>query len=88
SGLEVWFEAPQGTIAAQPVRWRMACLIFLTVFALVEALSFLLSIVAPGLGPPFSTAVVILVQVLLLTYVLLPLLTRVFAFWIFPDAKP
>jgi antibiotic biosynthesis monooxygenase (ABM) superfamily enzyme len=88
SGLEVWFDPPPGTVAAQPVRWRMVILLIVTVLILVEALGLVVRFVLPDLPRPAATALVVVMQVLLLTYVFLPALTRRFAFWLFPVPKP
>lgn len=87
TGLEVWFSPPPGTVAAQPVRWRMVILIIATVFVLVEGLGALVGTVAPGLPGIARTALIVSIQVLLLTYVLLPWLTRTFRVWLFPLPK-
>lgn len=88
SGLEVWFDPPQGTVAAQPVRWRMVILLIVAVFLLVEALGFALRTALPQLPRLPATALVVTLQVVLLTYVILPVLTRRFAFWLLPVPKP
>ena len=85
SGLEVWFNAPAGTVAPQPVRWKMALLLTALVFALVEVLSAVLRIAAPDLPPRLALLTIVTAQVCLLTYVIMPPVTRWLAFWLFPN---
>jgi uncharacterized protein len=85
SGLEVWFDAPAGTIAPQPTRWKMALLLIGLVFVLVEILSAIVGFLAPGLPSRLSLLTVVTAQVCLLTYVIMPPVTRRLAFWLFPS---
>jgi uncharacterized protein len=86
SGLEVWFDAPKGAAALQPTRWKMALLLTGLVFVLVEILSTFVRFAAPGLPPRLSLLAVVTAQVCLLTYVIMPPLTRRLAFWLFPHS--
>jgi uncharacterized protein len=85
TGLEVWFEAPKGTIAPQPVRWKMALLLIGLVFVLVEVLSTIVGFAAPDLNPRLTLLAIVTAQVCLLTYVIMPRVTRWLAFWLFPQ---
>lgn len=78
SGLEVWYDAPPGTVAPQPLRWRMALVLIGVVFVLVEILSRLAALLP--LPAPLRVLAVVAAQVLLL----MPLLTRALARWLFP----
>lgn len=84
TGLELWFDAPPGTVVAQPVRWRMAVLIGTVVYVLVLVFGALAAQLIGGWPAPLRLAVVIGVEITLMTYVLLPWLTRRLAPWIFP----
>lgn len=86
TGLEVWFDAPPGTVAPQPVRWRMALLLIALVFVLVEVLSRLMTLLPFDMPPQLTLLTVVTAQVCLLTYVIMPPLTRRLAFWLFPNA--
>jgi uncharacterized protein len=85
TGLEVWFDAPKGTIAPQPVRWKMALLLIGLVFVLVEFLSTIVGFAAPDLNPRLALLAIVTAQVCLLTYVIMPRVTRWLAFWLFPN---
>jgi antibiotic biosynthesis monooxygenase (ABM) superfamily enzyme len=85
TGLEVWFDPPPGTVAAAPVRWKMVILLICVVFLLVEALTFLVGLLPVPLPPPLRLLLIITAQVCLLTYVIMPPLTRRLAFWLFSN---
>jgi antibiotic biosynthesis monooxygenase (ABM) superfamily enzyme len=85
TGLEFWFAPPPGTVVAQPVRWRMAVVVGTVVYLLVLAFGTLAGAVLGGWPVPLRLLVVIVVEITLMTYVLLPWLTRRLARWIFPN---
>ncbi len=84
TGLELWFSAPPGTVVPRPVRWRMALLLGAVVYVLVLFFGAIAAAVIPGWPPPLRLAAVIGVEITLMTYVLLPFLTRRLATWIYP----
>lgn len=88
TGLEFWFTPPPGTVVPQPSRPRMALLMIGVVFSLVlsiggavNALAALLPFDMPG---PLRLLATITLEVLLMTYWLMPRLTRHLARWIYP----
>lgn len=87
TGLELWFTPPPGTIAPQPVRWRMALLLGTVVYLLVLIFGTIASATLGDLPSPLRLAIVIAVEITLMTYVLLPHLTRRLARWIYPTAR-
>ncbi len=87
TGLEVWFDAPKGTVVAQPSPHRMALVLVVVVFGLVLVLNLALT---PFIGQwPLALRLLITVvlQVTLMTYVIMPRVTRLLARWIFPSTK-
>ena len=84
TGLELWFAAPPGTVVPQPVRWRMALLLGTVVYILVLVFGQIASALIPNWPFPLRLAAVIAVEITLMTYLLLPFLTRRLARWIFP----
>lgn len=91
TGLEFWFTPPPGTVVPQPSRARMAMVMIAVVFGLVLGLGTLVNAAFALL--PFATPyslrllVTITVEVLLMTYWLMPLITRRLARWIYPARK-
>jgi hypothetical protein len=88
TGLEFWFSAPPGTVVPQPSRPRMALVMIVVVFALVlvigtavNALFALLPFAAPY---PLRLLVTIAIEVVLMTWWVMPWITRYLAGWIYP----
>lgn len=87
TGLEVWFEAPKGTVVAQPSPHRMALVLIVVVFLLVLALNVALGPLIGHWPLALRLLVTVILQVLLMTYVIMPRVTRALAAWIFPTTK-
>jgi uncharacterized protein len=88
TGLEFWFQAPPGTVVPQPSRPRMALVMVVTVFTLVlliggavNALFDQLPLYTP---PALRLLVTISLEVVVMTWWLMPLITRRLARWIYP----
>ena len=84
SGLEVWFDQ-QDKISPQPypARWKMSTVLFCVVFLLLNTL---LSVLAPVIGSwpkLLQTAVVVGMQVILMTYVIMPRINLLLAKWLY-----
>ena len=89
TGVETFFSLPGS--ASTPPRWKMCLLTIPTVYVLLNVLLFILMRIIPGMNQwPASVrmAPVISIMTVLLTYVCLPALTRVFAPWLFAPAAP
>lgn len=88
TGLEFWFTPPAGTVVPVPSRARMALLMIGVVFGLVLSIGTLVNVAADRLPVPLPAPVRLLttisLEVLLMTYWLMPRLTRRLAFWIYP----
>jgi antibiotic biosynthesis monooxygenase (ABM) superfamily enzyme len=91
TGLEFWFTPPPGTVIPQPSRARMAIVMIAVVFGLVLGLGTAVNAafaLLPFATPyPLRLLVTITVEVLLMTYWLMPLITRRLARWIYPARK-
>lgn len=88
SGLEFWFTPPKGTIVPQPSRFRMLVVTTVTVYLLIMTVG-QLTLRLLG-GAPFAVrmAALAVVQVALMTYVIMPRVTRLMARWIYPSVRP
>jgi antibiotic biosynthesis monooxygenase (ABM) superfamily enzyme len=88
TGLEFWFTPPPGTVVPQPSRPRMALMMIAVVFGLVLSIGSLVNAGAallPVVLPyPLKLLVTISIEVVLMTWWLMPLLTRRLAHWIYP----
>jgi antibiotic biosynthesis monooxygenase (ABM) superfamily enzyme len=87
TGLEFWFAAPPGTVVPQPSRPRMALLLIAVVYLLVLSIGALVNTVMGNLAYPLRLLVTIAIEVSLLTWVVMPWLTRTLARWIYPSAR-
>lgn len=84
SGLELWFTPPPGTVVPQPSRFRMALVMITVVYGLVFSIGTLVAKVLGAAPVPLRLLVTIVIEVFLMTYVLMPRLTRWLAKWIYP----
>ena len=87
TGLEFWFEPPPGTVVAQPSPHRMAVLLIVVVFALVLLLNLALGPLTSGWPLLARVLLTVTLQVVLMTYVIMPRLTRALARWIYPATR-
>jgi uncharacterized protein len=87
TGLEHWFTLPDKPEALPPPKHKMALLIILTVYPTMLAVRALLFPILDRLSYPLAALIVTVCLVLLLTYVLMPSVTRVFHRWLYPQ-KP
>lgn len=87
TGLEIWFDPPAGAVIPQPSRLRMALLLTVVVYVLVLVIG---GLAAAALGDavpgPIRLLLVITVEVFLMTYLILPRLTRLLRNWIYPSS--
>jgi len=82
-GLEFWFSLPEETGAAPPKKWKMAVLTWMVIYPLVLILSTTAGMVLDFWPPYMRILVVSMILVPLMTYVVMPQVTSVFAGWIF-----
>lgn len=87
TGLEFWFTPPPGTVVPQPSRFRMAVLMIVVVFALVMGIGGVIGALLYMLPVALRLLITIVIEVLLMTYVLMPVLTRRLAWWIYPSVR-
>lgn len=84
TGLEFWFTPPPGTMVPQPSRFRMSLLLIAVVFVLVLSIGWGVGLVLQGWPYPARLLVTLTVEVFLMTYVVMPRLTRRLAGWLYP----
>ncbi|NVK40276.1 MAG: antibiotic biosynthesis monooxygenase [Oceanospirillaceae bacterium] len=84
SGLVAWFSLPGQNPVQPPPKYKMAVVAWLAIFPLITLITWTLG---PWLGRfplvPRTLAMTVVVT-LLMTYILMPALTRLLAFWLFP----
>lgn len=84
--LETWFAIPGMGAVAPPPRWKMAVVTTPAAFVLISAILAVVAPVSESWPGPVVNAVVTVVMVALLTYLVMPGLTRVLHGWLYPQA--
>jgi antibiotic biosynthesis monooxygenase (ABM) superfamily enzyme len=87
TGLEFWFTAPAGTVVPQPSRVRMALLMIVVVYGLVLSIGQLVALLLGDAPAPLRLLVTIIIEVALMTWVIMPRLTRLLSRWIYPSVR-
>jgi antibiotic biosynthesis monooxygenase (ABM) superfamily enzyme len=82
TGLEFWFSLPE-LPAAHPSPHKMALVLLVVVYVLVLALNYLLSPWINDWLPAARVFLLVLLQVLLLTYVVMPRVTKLLKGWLY-----
>lgn len=86
TGLETWFTLPGQLVKHPPARYKMAILTIATIFLLAQLLQPLFTLILVGFPPLLRALVMTIVNVLLLTYVVMPRVTRLFYRWLYPKS--
>lgn len=84
TGLETWFELPKRPQMSPPKRYKMALLTWMGVFLTFSTVKSLLSPLLVPLPELLAQLITIGIVVWLLTYVVMPQLTRLFYKWLYP----
>jgi antibiotic biosynthesis monooxygenase (ABM) superfamily enzyme len=87
TGLETWFTLPSKPAEPPPPRYKMAMITWLAVFPVVAVIFTLFSHWLNLLPTLLRALVFTAVMITLMTYVVMPRMTRLFAFWLYPDRK-
>jgi uncharacterized protein len=85
TGLETWFTLPSRPGEPAPPRYKMAVVTWIAVFPLATAIFALTQPLLGGLPTVLRTLVFTLIMVSTMTYVVMPRMTRLFSFWLYPD---
>jgi uncharacterized protein len=85
TGFETWFTLPGRSVQGSPPRYKMAILTTFAVFAAVQILTpILLPLLVQVLPRLVAALIVTYLVVLLLTYGVMPRLTKLFRRWLYP----
>jgi len=83
TGLEAWFDLPEVPAAKHAPQWKMAVVLIVVVFVVIYPLQ-LIVLPLTGAWPHWlRTLTIAVIQVLLMTYVLMPRVTRALRGWLF-----
>ena len=87
TGLETWFTLPSKEGAPPPPRYKMATITWLAVFPLATLVFMVLDPLIGSAPVALRTLAFTLVMVTLMTYIVMPRMTRLFSFWLYPKEK-
>jgi len=84
TGLETWFTLPSRDGQPAPPRYKMAVVTWLAVFPTVLVIFTLFGPLLNLLPTVLRTLLFTLTMVSLMTYLIMPRMTRLFSFWLYP----
>lgn len=84
TGLETWFELPRRPQKSPPRRYKMALLTWLAVFLTLSTARYFLSPLLAPVPELLAQIITIGIVVWILTYIVMPQLTRLFYKWLYP----
>ena len=83
TGLEYWFTLPKTPLKTPPPRYKMAIVTFLALFPTINLVNLLLNPLLDSLHGTVRLAITVMITVGLMTYLVMPLMTRLLAFWLY-----
>ncbi|MGB0671750.1 MAG: hypothetical protein ACPGNT_09660 [Rhodospirillales bacterium] len=83
TGLEFWFDLPEVPVASKPSPHKMALVLIVVVFALVYPMQLTVGALLSGFPLWAKVITITIIQVCLMTYIVMPQVTRALKGWIF-----
>ena len=83
TGLEAWFELPEIPVQKTAPQWKMALVLIAVVFVVVYPLQLGVIPLTQSWPHPLRTLTIAVIQVLLMTYLIMPRVTRLLKAWLF-----
>jgi len=83
TGLEAWFELPDVPVQKPAPRWKMSVVLIVVVFVLVFPLQLIVLPLVPDWPHWTKTLLIAVIQVLLMTYLVMPRVTAALKSWLF-----
>jgi uncharacterized protein len=84
TGLETWFSPPGRPLIAPPPKYKMIAVTFIAIFPLANLLPPALAPVLNPLPPLIRSVLVTLIMLVVMTYLVMPRLTKLFMGWLYP----
>lgn len=84
TGLEAWFQDPAGSNASPPM-YKTSILMWLVLFPLTLFCQWIVILMNLHLSPLIATGITMAFEIALVSYVLMPALARIFAFWLYAN---
>lgn len=86
NGLEAWFSLPEAPNMAPPPKWKTAIVSAIGLYPVISTLPPLLQPITSGLPGWLATLVSISIMMPLMTWVIMPQVTRLFKGWLYPNS--
>jgi antibiotic biosynthesis monooxygenase (ABM) superfamily enzyme len=86
TGLETWFTLPSRPSAPPPPRYKMALLTWITIFPLITLIVRVTGPLLEGLSLVVRLGITTAIAVPLMTWVVMPRVTRLLHRWLYPEA--
>lgn len=86
TGLETWFRLPRRSPQPPPKRYKMVLLTWLAVFVTLSTMKYVLAPLLAPLPGLLAQLITVGIVVCLLTYIVMPQLTRLFYKWLYPNS--
>lgn len=87
TGLEYWFTLSKAPLQTPPPRYKMAVVTFFALFPTINFVNLILKPLSGILYGIFGMAINVMLTIILMTYIIMPLMTRLFAPWLFKKYK-
>lgn len=88
TGLETWFTLPHQPGRQPPARYKMVAISSFAIYVLINSINVLAGPLLRSLPALLRTFVVTFLTVVIMTYIVMPRLTKVFASWLDPGSEP
>jgi uncharacterized protein len=86
TGLETWFSVPDLKAIVPPPRWKMAIVAFIGAFCISSIARYILGLYI-GLSPLLTNLLMNIILVLGLTYLMMPILSKLLRRWLYPKTQ-
>jgi uncharacterized protein len=87
TGLETWFTLPAHPAVKAPPRYKMVLMSWLVIFPLSNIIPPILQKILAPFAPLPRSALATLFMVALMTYLIMPRVTKLFSPWLYPKSK-
>jgi antibiotic biosynthesis monooxygenase (ABM) superfamily enzyme len=85
TGMEKWFTLPDRSISQSPPKYKMAILLFIGLYPLVVLLDVVVGPLLAKIHPAVQSLIYLMISIPVMVWIIMPLLTRAFFRWLYPD---
>jgi uncharacterized protein len=85
NGLEAWFALPEVPNMLPPPKWKTAIVSAIGIYPMISLMPTLLQPITNGLPTWLATLVRVAIMMPLMTWVIMPQITRLFKLWLYPS---